>query len=92
MRKVFASLTILASIGLMSCNSHPKSSSEVFSNESVEVQSEQQEQQEQEQQEEVETQPSVYCQTCGSEISGSPYEAFGRIYCDMQCYADDPTN
>jgi hypothetical protein len=88
MKKVVASLALLASIGLMSCNSQPKSSSEDVSNESVEVQSEQQE----EQQEEVETQPSAYCQTCGSEISGSPYEAFGRIYCDMQCYADDPTN
>jgi hypothetical protein len=55
----------------------------------VEVQSEQQVE---EKQEEVETQPSVYCHTCGSEIPGSPYEAFGRIYCDMQCYADDPTN
>jgi hypothetical protein len=87
MKKVIASLAILASFGLMSCNSQPKSSSEEVSNESVEVQSEQQEQHE-----EVETQPSVYCQTCGSEISGSPYEAFGRIYCDMQCYADDPTN
>lgn len=88
MKKVIASLALLVSIGLMSCNSKPKSSSEDVSNESVEVQSEQQE----EQQQEVETQPSVYCQTCGSEISGSPYEAFGRIYCDMQCYADDPTN
>lgn len=87
MKKVFASLAILASIGLMSCNSQPKSSSEEVNNETVEVQSEQQEEQQ-----EVETQPSAYCQTCGSEISGSPYEAFGRIYCDMQCYADDPTN
>ncbi len=89
MKKVIASLAILASIGLMSCNSQPISSTEEVRNESMEVQSEQQEQ---EQQQEVETQPSVYCHTCGSEISGSPYEAFGRIYCDMQCYADDPTN
>ena len=33
-----------------------------------------------------------YCHTCGSEITGSPYEAFGRKYCDMGCYADDPMN
>ncbi len=85
MKNVIASLAILTSIGLMSCNSQPKSSSEEVRNESMEVQSEQQEQ-------EVEIQTSVYCHTCGSEISGSPYEAFGRIYCDMQCYADDPTN
>jgi hypothetical protein len=89
MKKVIASLVILASVGLFSCNSQSKSSSEEVKNETVEVQSEQQVE---EKQEEVETQPSAYCQTCGSEISGSPYEAFGRIYCDMQCYADDPTN
>lgn len=86
MKKVIASFAVLATIGLLSCNSQPKSSSEDVSNESVEVQSEQQEEQQEE------TQPSVYCQTCGSEIAGSPYEAFGRIYCDLQCYADDPTN
>ena len=91
MKKVIASFAFLATIGLMSCNSQSKSSSEDVNNESLEVQSEQQEQQQKEQ-EEAETQPSIYCQTCGSEISGSPYEAFGRIYCDMQCYADDPTN
>ncbi len=40
-----------------------------------------------------ETQKSYdYCHTCGSEITGSPYEAFGRKYCDMGCYADDPMN
>jgi hypothetical protein len=89
MKKVIASMVILASVGLLSCNSQPKSSSEEVKNETVEVQSEQQVE---EKQEEVETQPSLYCHTCGSEIPGSPYEAFGRIYCDMQCYADDPTN
>jgi len=89
MKKVIMSFAILASIGLMSCNSQPKSSSEEGRNENVVVQSEKQEEEEQV---EVETQPSAYCHTCGSEISGSPYEAFGRIYCDMQCYADDPTN
>jgi hypothetical protein len=89
MKIVIACLVILASVGLFSCNSQPKSSSEEVKNETVEVQSEQQEV---EKQKEVETQPSAYCHTCGSEITGSPYEAFGRIYCDMQCYADDPTN
>jgi hypothetical protein len=31
-----------------------------------------------------------YCSTCGAEITGAPYEAFARKYCDMRCYADDP--
>jgi hypothetical protein len=31
-----------------------------------------------------------YCSTCGAEITGVPYEAFARKYCDMRCYADDP--
>jgi hypothetical protein len=31
-----------------------------------------------------------YCSTCGTEITGVPYEAFARKYCDMRCYADDP--
>lgn len=31
-----------------------------------------------------------YCSTCGAEITGVPYEAYGRNYCDMRCYADDP--
>lgn len=50
MKKVIASLALLASIGLMSCNSKPKSSSEEVKNESVEVQSEQQEVQQEEEQ------------------------------------------
>jgi hypothetical protein len=31
-----------------------------------------------------------YCSTCGAKITGAPYEAFARKYCDMRCYADDP--
>jgi hypothetical protein len=31
-----------------------------------------------------------YCSTCGTEITGVPYEAFARKYCDIRCYADDP--
>lgn len=31
-----------------------------------------------------------YCSTCGAEITGVPYEAFARKYCDNRCYADDP--
>lgn len=89
MKKVITSFAVLAMLTLVSCNSQTNSVNDEVKTESVEVQSEEQVE---EKQEEVETQPSVYCHTCGSEIPGSPYEAFGRIYCDMQCYADDPTN
>lgn len=38
----------------------------------------------------IPTENVEYCSTCGAEITGAPYEAFARKYCDMRCYADDP--
>ncbi len=87
MKKIITSFASLAMLTLVSCSSQTNSVNDEVKTESVEVQTV-----EPEEEQEIETQPAVYCHTCGSEISGSPYEAFGRIYCDMQCYADDPTN
>lgn len=41
---------------------------------------------------EIPKQEVVYCNNeyCGSAIDGSPYEAFGSVYCDLKCYADNP--
>ena len=29
-----------------------------------------------------------YCSYCGQEITGGGTEQFGKIYCDLKCYAD----
>ena len=82
---------LFATISLSSCTN--PSNSESNHNKSVVTKESQPEiQQEDVNPERTEPEPAVYCHTCGSAINGSPYEAFGRVYCDLGCYADDPMN
>ncbi|NBV09792.1 MAG: hypothetical protein EBS09_11930 [Flavobacteriia bacterium] len=85
MRKLLFTLAIPITLSLTACNAN-NDDVEAMENTSTNVENEE---------DSENSTPNVvndYCHTCGSVISGSPYEAFGRKYCDMGCYADDPMN
>jgi hypothetical protein len=92
MNKTFLSIMFLATISLASCNSPSNSKSEPKESKSVEEKIVNEPKEEEVIQEKSDPVPEVYCHACGSVINGSPYEAFGRVFCDMGCYADDNMN
>ncbi len=91
MKRILTLVALLATITFTSCTN--RSNSESNDNKSVSSEENLPDiQQGDANTESTEPEPAVYCHTCGSAINGSPYEAFGRVYCDMGCYADDPMN
>jgi hypothetical protein len=91
MNKTVKSIILLAIISLSSCTT--PSNSESNDNKSIVTEESLPEiQKEVVNAERTKHEPAVFCHTCGSAINGSPYDAFGRVYCDIGCYADDPMN
>jgi hypothetical protein len=94
MNKILSSIMLLATISFASCssNSNSNSKSEPKESKSVEEKIVNEPIEEVVIEEKSDPIPEVYCHACGSAINGSPYEAFGRVFCDMGCYADDNMN
>lgn len=92
MNKILSSIMLLATISLASCSSNSNSKSEPKESKTVQEKIVTEPKQEEVSVEKSEPVPEVYCHACGSAINGSPYEAFGRVFCDMGCYADDNMN
>jgi hypothetical protein len=92
MNKILSSIMLLATISFASCSSNSNSKSEPKESKAVPEKIVTEPKEEEVIEEKSEPIPEVYCHACGSAINGSPYEAFGRVFCDMGCYADDNMN
>lgn len=92
MSKILSSIMLLATISFASCSSNSNSKSETKERKTVPEKIVIEPKLEEVSVEKSEPVPEVYCHACGSAINGSPYEAFGRVFCDMGCYADDNMN
>ena len=92
MSKILSSIILLATISFASCSSNSNAKSETKESKTVPEKIVTKPKLEEVSVEKSEPIPEVYCHACGSAINGSPYEAFGRVFCDMGCYADDNMN